>query len=59
MTKFDKKTFTDAQKAKNYKDRETMTYAELKAKWGGSIGGLQRVCDALSVLCLSCGAVRP
>lgn len=46
MTKWDKKHYTDEQKEKIRFDRHVikMTYAELKAKWGGSLGGLQRIC---------------
>lgn len=41
---FGRKEFTDDQKAKIHKDRKTMTLQELVYKWGGSIGGMQKIC---------------
>jgi hypothetical protein len=49
---FGRVTFTEDQKTKIRKDKATMTYEELKAKWGSSYGNLQRICsqDRQSVL---------
>lgn len=50
MTKWDKKYFTDEQKAKIREDKKRMSYAELKQKWGGSIGGLQKICQGGEIM---------
>jgi hypothetical protein len=44
MTGHDKAHFTEDQKERIRKDKERMTYEELKAKWGSSYGNLQRIC---------------